>query len=289
MTLAELLASDQTIIADGATGTQLAKHGLTFSVPELCNLEHPDVVARVPRDYADAGAQIVLTNTLGGTPVKLAKAGIEDCVPVNTRAVELSKSAVAGRALVFVSVGPTGELIGLTSTLSEDDIEATFAAQAEAVVAADPDGFVVETMSDLNEAKIALRAIKSVTDLPVAVSLTFEEGVRAPATMMGITPQQAATELTDAGADLVGANCGRLEDDTWVEVIETFASGTDLPVWAKPNAGIPQLIDGEPVFSMEPAPFAQLGTRLAAAGAKVVGGCCGTGPAHIAALVAALR
>jgi 5-methyltetrahydrofolate--homocysteine methyltransferase len=258
-------------------------------VPEAWNLTHPDVVATVAQDYVNAGAQIILSNTFGGSRIKLAKGGHSDVAELNRAGAQISREAAGSRALVFASIGPTGELIGLTSTYTEQEIEDVFAEQVAAILEGDPDGFVIETFADLTEAKCALRAVQGQCDLPVAVSLTFDEGRRGPATLMGVTPQEAAEELTAAGADLVGANCGGLSDDGWEQVIRIMKAHTDRPIWAKANAGIPQLIGGKSVFPMGPEAFAALGKRLAAAGAKVIGGCCGTSPAHIAALVAALR
>ncbi len=289
MDLSTLFAAARPIVADGGWGTQLAARGLGRDVPEAWNLTHPDEIRGIAADYARAGAQIVLTNTFGGSRIKLARAHLPEHEAVNRRGAELSREGVAGEAaLVFASIGPTGELVGLTSTLSEQEIEAVFAAQAAALLAGEPDGFVVETFTDLTEALCALRGVKSAANRPVAVSLSFDDGARGPATMMGITPEQAARELTAAGADLVGANCGRLSDDGWEQVARAMVDNTDRPVWIKANAGIPQLVDGVSVFPLAPAPFAELGRRLVGAGARVVGGCCGTTPDHIRALAQAL-
>ena len=290
MDIAALLADGQgPIIADGAWGTQLALRGLGSDIPEAWNLTRPEQIAGVAADYAAAGAQIVLTNTFGGSAVKLAKGKLEDQDAINRAGAKLSRQGVAGRAAVFASIGPTGELLGLTSTLTEEQLREVFVAQVRAVLQGEPDGLVIETMADLTEAKLALQAAKSLTDLPVVVSMTYDEGARGPATMMGVTPQAAAQQLTAAGADLVGANCGRLSDETWRQVVSITRDNTGRPVWAKANAGIPQLIRGQSVFPMGPEEFAQLGVSLVQAGATVVGGCCGTSPAHTAALVAALR
>lgn len=288
MRLVDLLSSACPIISDGAWGTQLAARGLASEVPETWNLAHPDRVSAVAADYVAAGSQIVLTNTFGGNRIKMAKAGVSEPAELNRLGAALSKEAAGDRALVFASIGSTGELIGLTSEYSEDDIEAVFAEQVAAILEGDPDAFVVETFTDLTEARCALRAIHGLCDLPVAISLTFDEGRRGPATLMGVTPAQAAQELTEAGADFVGANCGGLSVEGWVQVVTTMKANTDRPIWAKANAGVPQLVAGKSVFPMEPTEFAGLGKQLVEAGAKVVGGCCGTSPAHIAALAAAL-
>lgn len=276
------------ILADGAWGTQLSACGLSGGVPDTWSLSHPEAVANVAACYAAAGARIVLTNTFGASPVKLAKAGVSDWAEINRRGVQLSRHAVPADVLVFGSIGPTGELVGLTSTLTEEDLEDTFRQQVSAMLEAGPDGFVLETFADLTEIRAALRAIRSLCVLPVAACLTYDDGVRGPATMMGVRPDIAAETLAEEGATLVGANCGRLSNQGWKTVVEATVAATHLPVWAKFNAGIPELIDGESVFPMSPDAFADLGLELVAAGARVVGGCCGTTPDHIAALSARL-
>jgi 5-methyltetrahydrofolate--homocysteine methyltransferase len=287
--LRELLGKGRAVVADGAWGTQLVQRGLGRRTPEAWNLEQPAQVAGVAADYAAAGSRIVITNTFGGTSVKLEKAGLaEHHEAINRAGVELSRQGAAGRALVVPSMGPTGELVGFTSKLSEAEIEEVFRQQAVALMAGGPDGLLIETMADLTEALCALRGAKSACSLPVVVSMTYDEGARGPASMMGVTPERAAAELTAAGADLVGANCGRLTEEAWEEVVRQTAAHTDRPIWVKANAGIPQLVDGESVFPMAPEAFAALGVRLVAAGATVMGGCCGTTPDHIAALAKAL-
>jgi 5-methyltetrahydrofolate--homocysteine methyltransferase len=288
--LRELLSRGRAVVADGAWGTQLVKRGLGRQTPEAWNLEQPEQVAAVAADYAAAGAQIVITNTFGGTSTKLEKAGLaagHDAI--NRAGVELSRQGAAGRALVVPSMGPTGELLGFTSKLSEAQVEEVFRQQALALLAGQPDGLLIETMADLAEALCALRGAKAACDLPVIVSMTYDEGARGPASMMGVTPDRAAAELTAAGADLIGANCGRLSEEAWEQVVGLTAANTGRPIWVKANAGIPQLVDGASVFPMQPDQFADLGKRLVAAGATVVGGCCGTTPEHIAALARALE
>lgn len=289
MDLKTLLTEPRPIIADGGWGTQFSARGMSGEVPEAWNLSHPEVVGAVASDYVNAGAQIILSNTFGGSRIKLEKGGRSDVTELNRAGAQISRDAAGGRALVFASIGSTGELIGLTSTYSEQQILDIFAEQVAGILAGDPDGFIIETFTDLTEARCALRAVREQCELPVAVSLTFDEGRRGPATLMGVSSQEAAEQLTAAGANLVGANCGGLSEEGWEQVVTTMKAHTDLPIWAKANAGIPQLVAGKSVFAMDPEAFAALGKRLAAAGAKVIGGCCGTSPAHIAALAAALR
>jgi 5-methyltetrahydrofolate--homocysteine methyltransferase len=286
----ERLAAKRLLIADGAWGTELVKRGLAAGeAPETWNLERPDEVLAVARSYVEAGADIILTNTFGGSPLKLRKVDLGGKVAeVNRRGVEISKKAAGGNALVFASVGPTGEFMVPAGTIEEAEMVACFAEQVRAIAGASPDGIVVESMSDLGEAKAALRAVRENSNLPAVVSMTFQKGARSYATMMGVRPAQAAEELERAGADIVGANCGAGIDNV-VEVARLMRPATGLPLWFKPNAGIPQLIDGKTVFSETPQKMAKRLGDLVKAGASIVGGCCGTTPDHIRLLAARAR
>jgi len=285
-TIEELLAEKSVVIADGAWGTQLAERGLEpGEAPEAWVLTQPDAVRDVAAAYVASGAEIVLTNTFGGSRLKLAKAGLEDeAEEINRVATELSKDAAEGRALVFASIGPTGEFMQPLGLVTEDEMVAAFAEQVQAMSAGGTDGILVETMTDLGEAKAALRAAKEHFDGPVVVSMTFDKGLKGYATMMGVRPEQAAEELQAAGADIVGSNCGH-GIENMVEVIELMAPATDLPMWAKPNAGMPKLVAGRTVFDETPEEMAAHFEALVAAGARIIGGCCGTTPDHIRALV----
>lgn len=278
----ERLAAKKVLIADGAWGTELTKRGLAAGeAPEAWNLDRPEEVHAIARSYVDAGADIILTNTFGGSPFKLEKLGLRDnAAEINHRGVELSKEAAAGRTLVFASIGPSGEFMEPLGTVTEAEMVACFAEQIRAIAAAAPDGIVIETMSDLAEAKAALRAVRENSDLPAVVSMTFEKGARAVATMMGVTPQQAVGELEAAGVDVVGANCGG-GIESIIEVARLMRPVTKLPLWFKPNAGIPELVDGKTVFREIPEEMAAHLPHLVATGASVIGGCCGTTPEHI--------
>ena len=280
-----LLAGRGVITSDGACGTQLMKAGLPVGeAPETWNLTHPDQVGAVAKGYADAGAEIVLTNTLGGTRLKLASCALADRVAdVNRAAAQIAKQAVAGRALVFASVGPTGQFMEPLGTMTEQDAIAAFAEQIEALVAGGVDGIAVESMTDLSEAIAAVKAAKAACDLPVAATMTFDHGPAGYATMMGVKPAQAARALADLGVAAVGSNCGAGMAQI-VDIIGLMQPATDLPLWAKANAGLPELVDGRTVFREGPEEMAALVADLIRAGARVVGGCCGTTPAHIAAI-----
>ena len=278
------------LIADGAWGTELSRRGLPDgTVPEAWTLVRPEVVRAVAVAYVDAGADIILTNTFGGNRVKLSKAGLDqDVAELNRSAVAISREAAADRALVFASIGPTGEFTAPLGTISEAAMHACFAEQIAACAAGGAEAILVESMSDLGEARIALAAALGATSLPVAVSMTFDHGQQGYATMMGVRPPTAARDLAAAGAAIVGANCGAGSAEI-VAVIRDMQAATDLPLWAKPNAGLPELVAGRTVFREEPEQTASFLPALMVAGARIIGGCCGTTPAHIRALAGRAR
>jgi 5-methyltetrahydrofolate--homocysteine methyltransferase len=290
MTLNGLLSRHTHIIADGAWGTELARLGLGVGeIPETWNTLRPDAVAGIGMEYVKAGAQIILTNTFGGNRLKLAKAGLEDAASSLTQSgAALSRLGAGHEALVMGSIGPTGEFMRPLGLVSEQEMIACFAQQVTALVAGGVDGFVIETMSDLAEARAALEAVHDNSSLPAVVSMTFEPGPRGAATIMGVKPEQAAEELAAAGAQVIGANCGS-GPESMVEVIAQMAQVSSLPLWAKPNAGLPELIQGKTVFRKTPEEMAADLPALLDAGARIVGGCCGTTPAHIRAMARALR
>jgi methionine synthase I (cobalamin-dependent) len=202
-------------------------------------------------------------------------------VDINRAGVEISRRAAAGRASVFASLGPSGKLL-LNRDVSETDLQRVFAEQARALASAGADALVIETMTDLNEARAALAGAKE-TDLPVVVCLVFDSGKDKNRTMMGDSPEKAARILTEAGADVIGANCG-LGIAEYVSVCRQLRAATDRPIWIKANAGLPQMVEGRITYRMTPEEFAQHGLALREAGASFIGGCCGTSPDFIRAL-----
>jgi len=285
-----LLKSQGYLVADGAMGTQLTVRGLPPGTPpEAWNLENPDAVADVARAYVEAGARIVLTNTLGGTRIKLERPGLGDrAAEVNRAATEAARSGAGDRAAVFASVGPTGEFMAPLGTRSEAEFIDAFAEQIAACADAGVDGICIETMTALEEALAALKAARQVCDLPVVVSMTFDHGPKGLATMMGVTPEQAARALDAAGADVIGSNCGN-GIEGHVEVARLLRPATRKPVWIKSNAGQPELVDDKTVFRETPEQMAAQVPALLAAGANIIGGCCGTTPEHIRAIADAVH
>lgn len=288
--LSKLLQRHCHPVADGAWGTELAKRGLSIGeVPEMWNLNRSGEVAAIARSYVDAGADIILTNTFGGSRLKLAKAGLADrCAALNRAGVEISKQAAGDRVVVLASIGPTSEFMQPLGLVSEQEMVDCFAEQVQALAEGGADGFVIETMSDLGEATAALRAVRENCGLPAVVSMTFEQGPAGYATVMGVKPPHAAATLSEAGADVVGANCGS-GIDVMIGVIGEMAGATSLPLWAKPNAGLPELVGGQTVFRETPEQMAAHVPALVDAGASIVGGCCGTTPDHIRAIATVIR
>ena len=284
--LAELLARGP-VLTDGAWGTQLQARGLGVGdFPDLWNLTHPERVAEVAQAYVDAGSQVILTNTFGANRIRLVEAGAGDrVVEINRAGAEISRRAAGTKAKVFASIGPTGKML-MTGEVSEADLLAAFTEQAAALAAGGADGLVVETMADLTEAQIAVRAAKT-TGLPVVGCMVFDSGKNKDRTMMGTTPEQAAAGLAEAGADVVGANCGQ-GIAGFLPICARFRAATKLPIWVKGNAGLPQMVDGKVHYATTPEEFAAFIPLLIEQGASFLGGCCGTSPSFIRAVCASL-
>jgi 5-methyltetrahydrofolate--homocysteine methyltransferase len=281
--LRERLAAGELLLADGATGTLLMEAGLPPGTPpELWNVEFPEQIGRLHQGYLDAGAEIVLTNTFGGSRVKLARANYGDRVAeLNRAAAEIAGRAAGGRAFVAGDLGPTGELMAPLGPLTYQEAEDAFAEQAAALAAGGVDLFWVETMMDLEEARAAVQGAQRAADLPIFCSLTFGPRGR---TMMGVAAGRAAEVLWPLGLAAIGANCGEGLDVIEPVLRQMREVLPDAPLIAKPNAGLPKWVDGRTVYDMAPADFAQRIPDFVALGARVVGACCGSTPAHIAAL-----
>ncbi len=280
--LAELI-NESPVVVDGAWGTQLQARGLpSGETPDGWNLTHADLVEEIPRAYVDAGSRVVLTNTFRGNRLALDAAGLADrVIELNREAARISKRAAGERAAVFGSIGPSGKMLCM-GEVAADELRDVFLQQASALAAGGADGLVVETMADLEEARLAVEAAKS-TGLPVVACMCFDSGAENDRTMMGVTPEQAAEQLQAAGADVIGANCGQ-GIDGYISIAKRFAAATDLPIWIKANAGIPKLVDGDVTYETTAEQFAARAVELREAGVSFIGGCCGTGPEFIRAL-----
>jgi 5-methyltetrahydrofolate--homocysteine methyltransferase len=281
-TIEKLIATGP-VVTDGAWGTQLQVRGLAIGeFPDAWNLTHPQRVAEVASAYVNAGSRVILTNTFGANRIRLAENSLADrVVEINRRGVEISRAATGGNAAVFASIGPSGKLV-LSGEVTANELQAAFEEQAAALAQGGADALVVETMSDLQEAKLAVAAARA-TGLPVVACMVFDSGKNLDRSMMGSTPEQAAQTLTAAGADVIGANCGQ-GILGFLPICQRLRAATDRPIWMKPNAGLPQLVDGRAVYAGTPDDFAGQVPALIAAGANFIGGCCGTSPDFVSAI-----
>jgi len=285
----ERLHAGEMLVADGATGTNLQKLGLAPGViPEDLVLDQPDLILGLQEAFVAAGCDIILTCTFGGTRLRMKESKYADrVVEVNRRAAELARRAASAREGVLVggSLGPTGLLVEPYGPLAPAEAEAAFAEQAKALAESGVDLLVIETHFAFEEADAAFRGARSVSDLPIVVSFSYDRGVR---TMMGARPAGVLEHYRAMGAAMVGANCGTSLENM-EKIAEEYAAGGGFPLWIKPNAGAPRLESGRTVFDVTPAQMAAFVPAFIARGAKVIGGCCGSTPEHIAAIAGAVR
>jgi 5-methyltetrahydrofolate--homocysteine methyltransferase len=283
------LSSGQKLVADGATGTNLQARGLESGLPsDVWVLENPQQIVQLHRDFVAAGANIILTASFGGTAIALEHLGLAGrASEINRRAAELARQATAGTdVLVGGSMGPTGQMLKPLGTLDENEASAAFADQARALTEAGVDLLVIETQFDLQEAGAAIKAARSVSSLPLVVSFSYDRGTR---TMTGVKPSQMAREISALGVDVLGVNCGRSLEDN-LKALKELREVTTLPIWFKPNAGLPRLDDEEkPVYDVTPEMMAAQVPEWLAAGAQIVGGCCGTSPEHLRQIAQAVK
>lgn len=274
-------------IFDGAMGTMLQEGGLKAGgCPELMNIEQPDVVRKIHEAYIDAGATMIETNTFGASALKLDHYGLEDrVVEINQAAVRIAHEASRGRAKIVGSLGPTGRFIVPLGDLAFENAYGAFYEQAKALADAGADYLLFETCIDIQEMRAGLLAAKDATNLPVICQLSYSEDGRS---VTGTDPQTAAVTLEALGASIIGVNCS-LGPEQLVPIVQTLADNCSIPISVLPNAGMPRLENGRTIFPMGPAEFADWGPKLVAAGATYLGGCCGTTPAHIQALAAAVK
>ena len=283
----ERLAQGNVLLADGATGTNYQNMGIEPGVaPEEWVVDEPGNVRELHRRFVDAGSEIVLTCSFGGTSLRLADERLAGrAVEVNRRAAELAREAVSEGVLVAGSLGPTGHLTEPLGPLTRALAVSTYAEQARALADGGVDLLVLETFFSLDEGLWALEGIKSTTDLPLVVSYSFDQGTR---TMMGLTPTQVVEAFAPLGIAAIGANCGKSLADTDLIVAEFVAAAGSLPLWVKPNAGVPRMVLDAVVYDAGPEDLAAHVAGYIEAGARIVGGCCGSTPEHISAIAAAL-
>ncbi len=289
-TFLDRLATGDFIISDGATGTWLQSHGLEpGGCPEEMNASRPDLIRQMAREYFDAGSDMALTASFGGSKFMLGKYGYANRVrELNRLAAEHARSQAPPGRFVAGSVGPTGEFIEPLGTVSEAEMLDAFAEQIAALEEGGADAVVIETMFALEESKLAVKAAKENTGLAVIATMTFDKGPRGFFTMMGATPEQSARELADAGADVVGANCGN-GIEAMLDIARQMRAATGAPMLIHSNAGIPGIRQGQIVYPETPEFMAPRFRELAEMGVNIFGGCCGTTPRHIRAISDTLR
>ncbi len=275
------IKNNEHLVSDGATGSNLIARGLPNGITaEAWVLDQPDQIIKLHTDFISAGADIILTSTFGASSIRLKGSRLEGkAVQINQRAVELAHAATQGtQTYTAGSLGPVGQLVMPYGPLTEDEIRYAYAQQAGAITQAGADLLVIETQFDMGEIKAAIDGVRSVSELPLVVSLSYDRGLR---TMMGISPTQAGKELELLPVDIVGINCGRSLSENLQNLIE-LRQITSKPIWFKPNAGMPH-IDSQGKTAYETSPEA-MGAQVHSwldAGAQIVGGCCGTSPDHL--------
>jgi 5-methyltetrahydrofolate--homocysteine methyltransferase len=284
------LDAGETLIFDGATGTYLQNNGLEPGAsPELMNASDPDTIKGMAEHYFDAGSDIVLTNTFGGNKFMLKRYGAEERLfELNKAAAELARAAAPEGKFVSGSIGPTGEFIEPLGTATEDELYDTFSEMSKAFEAGGADAVMIETQLAIEEAAIAVRAAKETTGLVVMASMVFDKGPRGYFTMMGVTPEQAVEGLEEAGADIVGTNCGN-GIERMVEIATRMRAVTDKYLVVQSNAGLPVIRKGETCYLETPEFMAEHYRKLADLPINILGGCCGTTADHIRALVESVR
>ena len=289
--LLDRIRNGDVLLADGAMGTLLLGAGLKpGGCPESLNLDRPELLEKIAHNYFNAGAEILQTNTFGASPLKLAAYGLaEQTEEINLGAVQAVRRAIGDRAYVCACCGPSGKLLKPYGDTEPEVLARSFERQLRALVEAGIDAVNFETMIDLSEAEIAVKAAKAVApNLTVVATMTFQPTRRGFFTIMGNTIAETARRLTAAGADVVGSNCGN-GVELMVEIAGEFRKAGTMPISIRSNAGIPQLIAGKPVYPETPEFMAARVPDLVRAGVSIIGGCCGTTPEHIRAFRAALN
>jgi 5-methyltetrahydrofolate--homocysteine methyltransferase len=288
--LAKRIAGREPLLVDGAMGTMLLERGLgPGECPEALNLTRPEILQEIAALYLEAGADILQTNTFGASPAALSRYGLDDRVEsINEVAVRAVRGVVGQAAYVAASCGPSGKLLKPYGDADPDDLYAGFRRQLESLIGAGVDAIFVETMIDLTEATLAVRAAKdTLPTIPVIATMTFDATPRGFYTVMGVSVEQAASGLREAGADAIGSNCGN-GIERMVEIARAFRGCSEMPLAIQSNAGVPDASSGAAVYPETPQFMATHAANLPAAGVSIIGGCCGTTPDHTKALRAVI-
>ncbi len=279
-------------LLDGAMGTQLIARGVGVGTcNDYLNISSPGIVSDVHRAYLQAGSDAVITNTFGANKYTLARHGLaDDLAGINEAGARIARQAATAQKYVLGDIGPCGDFLEPLGTVKADELRDAFARQAEALLAGGVDALLIETMTALDEATIAVEAARSVAGgLPVLASMSFDKAGDSFKTMMGVGVEAAAARLVSLGVDAIGFNCGTASLDEYVELAQNLVSAVrdssdDVIVFAEPNAGKPGLVEDKAVYKVSPDEFAEAAQKIHSAGVSIIGGCCGTSPAHIEAM-----
>ena len=285
--------SEGLFLLDGAMGTELIARGIEAGTcNDYLNIESPDTIFDIRRSYFQAGSDAVLTNTFGANKYALGRHGFaERSEEINTAAAQIARRAAGEEKYVLGDIGPSGDFLEPLGGLKPEELKEAFAAQVQALLAGGVDGFIIETMTALDEITIAIEAVKSVCELPVFASIAFNKAGEDFRTMMGVDPAAAVAQITVPGVDAIGFNCGGLNMEQYVELAMVYASEVkgQVALLAEPNAGLPELVDDKAVYRVSPADFVAAAEKIYSAGVNIIGGCCGTSPAHIEAMAKKLK
>ncbi|MCH7558626.1 MAG: homocysteine S-methyltransferase family protein [Planctomycetes bacterium] len=284
-------------LLDGAMGTQLIARGVEVDkCSDYLNVELPDVVSDIHRSYFEVGSDAVITNTFGANKYALGRHGLaEEASKINSAGAQIARRAAGEEKYVLGDIGPSGDFLEPLGSLEPEELKEAFAQQAKALLDGGVDGFIIETMTALEEVAVAIEAVKSVSGVvPVLASMSFDRAGDDFKTMMGVDVETAVAKIVSSGVDAVGFNCGTVSLDEYVELAEKFVSAVqalsvDVIVYAEPNAGKPELVEDQTVYKVSPEDFAAAAEKIHSTGVNIIGGCCGTSPAHIRATAEKLK
>jgi len=280
------IKSGETLVGDGAIGTALFEKGLKMNCcPETINLNTTDILEDIAQSYFDAGADLIETNSFGGSPLKLALSSLEDKTEkINRNAIKAVRKVIGEKAYLSFSCGPTGRILKPYGDTDPEKVLESFKRQIKIAIDESADIICIETMTDLGEAKLAIEAARSLSvNIPIIATMTFDPTPNGFFTIMGVSIEQACRELVEAGADIIGSNCGN-GIENMIKIASEFKKYSSVPVIIQSNAGLPEIKDGKAVYSEAPEFMANQCHKLLEIGVSIIGGCCGTTPGHIAAI-----